>query len=510
LQNILCQHYQFRGIAIMSANTFESQLFAGQLHTLELPGSVETVVGGQERSFEGVKEAFDGISDVVVVGYSSQGPAHAQNLRATFGRLGMDVPVRVALRPDSTTRERARQDGFTEENGTLVTPEDGLASAGLALMLISDAAMAEEGEHYLGLLPEGAAVGLAHGFYPGYLGATGGNIRSDLTVVGVCPKGMGPSVRRLYELNSGINASFAVHQAPEGQEDRARDLAIGWARAIGAPAVFQTTLENEWRSDIFGERAMLLGGVHGVVEALYDWKVTNGEDPKKAYIDTVESLVRPISSIISTEGLLSVYDELDQAGKQEFEKAYNASYPVLHDLMSKIYRDVSSGREIIEVVEDGANNDPMLDVSATSMWRVGETAREWHADTVETYDHIDPITAGVYIAGMVAQVDLLRAQGHEWSEVVNESVIEAVDSLNPYMRKNGISHMVDNCSVTARRGDRKWAPHFKARLEQAVLPVLSGWEDLASDDYFVKFLGHDVHDALYTLSKLRPPVDIAV
>lgn len=494
----------------MSANTFETNLFVNQLQTLNLPGSVETVVGSQERSFDGVEGAFEGISDVVVVGYSSQGPAHAQNLRDTFQHLGMNIPVRVALREGSQHREDARQAGFTEEDGTLVTPEEGLSTTGLALMLISDQAMAQEGERYLSLLPEGAAVGLAHGFYTGYLEATNGSIRPDLTVVGVCPKGMGPSVRRLYKQGSGINASFAVHQAPEGQEEQALNLAIGWARAIGAPAVFQTTLENEWRSDIFGERAMLLGGVHGIVETIYDWKVLNGEDPKQAYMDTVESVVRPLSSIISKEGMLGVYNRLDETGREEFEKAYNAAYPVLSDLMTKIYRDVRSGREIIEVVEDGAHNDPMLDISATSMWQVGEAVRAERATELETFDYIDPITAGIYVAGMIAQVDLLRQQGHHWSEVVNESIIEAVDSLNPYMRTKGISYMVDNCSITARRGDRKWAPHFMARLEQGVLPILNDWEDTTSVASFDAFLSHDVHEALRVLGSLRPPVDIAV
>lgn len=75
---------------------------------------------------------------------------------------------------------------------------------------------------------------------------------------------------------------------------------------------------------------------------------------------------------------------------------------------------------------------------------------------------------------MVAQVTVLRENGHYWSEVVNESIIEAVDSLNPYMRAQGVAYMVDNCSVTARRGSRKWAPLYQAWLSQGVLPVIDG------------------------------------
>merc|ERR1712100_957891 len=74
-------------------------------------------------------------------------------------------------------------------------------------------------------------------------------------------------------------------------------------------------------------------------------------------------------------------------------------------------------------------------------------------------------TAGVYCACMMSQIDTLREKGHSFSEVCNESVIEAVDSLNPYMHARGVAYMVDNCSYTARLGSRKWAPRFDYNLD---------------------------------------------
>lgn len=71
---------------------------------------------------------------------------------------------------------------------------------------------------------------------------------------------------------------------------------------------------------------------------------------------------------------------------------------------------------------------------------------------------LNPFTAGVYVATMMATVEVLREKGHPWSEICNESIIEAVDSLNPYMHARGVAFMVDNCSYTARLGSRKWAP----------------------------------------------------
>jgi ketol-acid reductoisomerase len=95
--------------------------------------------------------------------------------------------------------------------------------------------------------------------------------------------------------------------------------------------------------------------------------------------------------------------------------------------------------------------------------QVGEKVR---AKRVESEIPLNPTTAGVYIATMMAQIDVLREAGHSYTEIVNESVIEAVDSLCPYMHAKGVAFMVDNCSRTARLGSRKWAPRFDYILEQ--------------------------------------------
>merc|ERR1712216_10357 len=104
----------------------------------------------------------------------------------------------------------------------------------------------------------------------------------------------------------------------------------------------------------------------------------------------------------------------------------------------------------------------------------------------------------------------LREKGHGFSEVCNESIIEAVDSLNPYMHAKGVAFMVDNCSYTARLGSRKWAPRFDYIVEQqAMTSIDSGSHDI---DATLKqeFLTHPVHDALRMCSELRPSVDISV
>jgi len=140
------------------------------------------------------------------------------------------------------------------------------------------------------------------------------------------------------------------------------------------------------------------------------------------------------------------------------------------------------------------------------MWQVGVEVRA-RRDSFVTPIH--PVTAGVYIATMMAQVDLLKEKGHPYSEIANESIIEAVDSLNPYMHHKGVAFMIDNCSTTARLGARKWAPRFDYILSQLALPrVDSG---AAPDDaMFAAFLDNPIHAVLAECGKLRPPVDIAV
>src|SRR4029450_4575217 len=88
----------------------------------------------------------------------------------------------------------------------------------------------------------------------------------------------------------------------------------------------ETTLESEYRSDIFGERGILLGAVHGIAESLYARYVGNGMGKDDAYLNTAESIPGPISKTISRSGLKAVYDELDDKEKAAFRKAYNASY----------------------------------------------------------------------------------------------------------------------------------------------------------------------------------------
>ncbi len=149
---------------------------------------------------------------------------------------------------------------------------------------------------------------------------------------------------------------------------------------------------------------------------------------------------------------------------------------------------------------------PMGKIDGTETWVTGKKVR---AERVEEDIPLNPFTAGVYMATMMAQIDVLLKNGHPYSEIANESVIEAVDSLNPYMHARGVSYMVDNCSTTARLGSRKWAPRFDYVLTEQSYVALDNDEAL-DESPVAAFQDHEIHDVLAECAKLRPPVDIFV
>lgn len=231
---------------------------------------------------------------------------------------------------------------------------------------------------------------------------------------------------------------------------------------------------------------------------------------EQAFKETVECITGPVTKTISTKGIKAVYDELmsTPAMKKEFMEAYSAAYAPTKDIHYECYEEVQSTNEIKSVCMAVERFDkfPMGKIDGTEMWKVGEKVR---AERVESKIPINATTAGVYCACMMSQIDTLREKGHSFSEVCNESVIEAVDSLNPYMHARGIAYMVDNCSYTARLGSRKWAPRFDYNLDQRAYVDLDNKKGI-DKELESKFLNSTAHIAIKNCCELRPSVDISV
>lgn len=496
------------GMSASISLNFESKVFDTKV--VAMADKQEKVLPGGRHLFPLLPQAFEGISQIGVVGWGSQGPAQAQNLRESLE--GTDITVKVGLREGSASVAEARAAGFSEGDGTLGSFDDVIRESEMVLLLISDAAQAELYPRVFDLLQPGATLGLSHGFLLGHLDNVGQTFPGDINVVMVAPKGMGPSVRRLYEQGrevngAGINASFAVEQDVDG---RAVDRALGWSVGLGSPYTFYTTLESEYKSDIFGERGVLLGGIHGLIECLFRRFREQGVADEDAFTRAAECLTGPITQTISHRGIRAVYDELpDGEAKDTFERAYCCAYDPCFEILEECYDDVACGNEIRSVINAGRRHDryPMGKIDRTHCWVVGEKVRA--ARDAANPPAIDAFTAGTYCALMMAQIDLLQSKGHAHSEVANESVIEAVDSLTPYMHARGVAYMVDNCSVTARLGSRKWAPRFDYLLtEQALTNFDAGITP--RPERIEEFKTHKIHDVMQVCGEMRPSVDIAL
>lgn len=476
---------------------------------VKLAGTTEYLIRGGRSLFGKLPEAFDGISTIGVIGWGSQGPAQAQNLRDSL--VGTNITVKIGLRKNSSSWSKAEAAGFKESNGTLGEMFDIIKQSDLVILLISDAAQTKLYKEIFQAIKPGATLGLSHGFLSGYLKLVGDWYPNNINVIAVCPKGMGPSVRRLYEQGkdvdgAGINTSFGIEQDING---KATDYAIGWAVALGAPFSFKTTLEMEYRSDIYGERGILLGAVHGITEGLYHRYIDQGMSKEDAFLNTVECITGPITDAISHKGIRHIYDLFSGDDLKKFEEAYSAAYLPAKEILQEIYDEVSSGVEIQSVVlsMERMKTYPMGIIDKTEMWsKVGTKVR---ANRGNQTTPLNPTTAGVYVATMMAQIDILIDKGHCYSEIVNESVIEAVDSLNPYMHFKGVSYMVDNCSITARLGSRRWAPRFDYNLQQNAYVDLDN-NKVADSKLIEEFKNHKVHDAVSKLLEYRPSVDISV
>ena len=477
---------------------------------ITLGGTTEEIVRGGRDLFPLLGKAFHGINQIGVIGWGSQAPAQAQNLKESCADAGLDnVKVKIGLRPSSASWDLAKSVGFNEEDDTLGEMFETIKGSDLVILLISDAAQAKLYKEIFAALKPGATLGLSHGFLLGHLESIGEKFPAQNNVIAVCPKGMGPSVRRLYEQGktvngAGINSSFAVHQDVDG---RAGDIALGWGIGVGSPFMFPTTMTEEYKSDIYGERGILLGAVHGIVETLFRRYTAQGMSKEDAFINSCESITGPITKTISKHGILKLYNDLSADDKKTFDKAYSASYLPAREILQECYDEVASGNEIRSVIMHGDRlaEFPVGKIDGTETWKVGEQVR---AKRDEDNIPLNPFTAGVYVATMMAQIDVLRKAGHSYSEIVNESVIEAVDSLCPYMHYKGVAFMVDNCSITARLGSRKWAPRFDYILDQLAYTAIDNGSGV-NDKMMKEFLDNPVHDAISVCCTLRPPVDIS-
>src|SRR5919204_3599944 len=283
---------------------------------------------------------------VAVLGYGSQGHAHALNLHDS----GVDVVV--GLREDSASRQIAEDAGLR-----VATPAEAVRGAQLVWVLVPDGAQrALFRDEVAPNLEPGAALLFAHGFNVHY-----GRIEPPAAhdVVMVAPKGPGHIVRRLYTEGYGTPALVAVAQDASG---RARELALGYAAAIGATraGVIETTFVEETESDLFGEQAVLCGGVTELIRLGFETLVDAGYQPEIAYYECLHEL-KLIVDLIYEGGLAGMrYSVSDTAEYGDLTRGPRVIDAGVRENMRRLLSDIREGSFANEWIEEMEAGEPRL------------------------------------------------------------------------------------------------------------------------------------------------------
>src|SRR5450631_1547206 len=288
---------------------------------------------------------------VAIIGYGSQGHAHALNLKDS----GVDVVV--GLRPDSASVEAARKQGLE------VVPVTEAASRGdLVMILVPDELHHDVYEHDVrDGIAEGNMLLFGHGFSIHY-----GEVAPPPGVdVGmVAPKGPGHLVRRTFTEGSGVPGLIAIEQDATGN---ARSLALAYAKGIGCTrgGVIETSFKDETETDLFGEQAVLCGGASELVQAGFETLVEAGYDPEMAYFECLHEL-KLIVDLIYEKGLAGMRFSISNTAEYgDYTRGKRVITEETRESMREILREIQSGDFAREwIAENRAGQENFLRMRA--------------------------------------------------------------------------------------------------------------------------------------------------
>jgi ketol-acid reductoisomerase len=266
---------------------------------------------------------------VAIIGYGSQGHAHALNLKDS------GVSLVVGLRPGSSSAEKAREHGLSVEE-----PAEAASQGDIVMMLVPDELHRRVWEDGVreGVGP-GNMLMFGHGFSIHYQEI---EPPPEVDVTLVAPKGPGHLVRRQFLEGSGVPGLVAVHQNASGQ---ALEVALAYAKGIGCTrgGVIETTFKDETETDLFGEQAVLCGGVTELVRAGYETLVGAGYDPRLAYFECLHEL-KLIVDLMYEKGIAGMrYSISNTAEYGDMTRGRRIISDATRDAMQKILSEIQSG-----------------------------------------------------------------------------------------------------------------------------------------------------------------------
>ena len=283
---------------------------------------------------------------VAIIGYGSQGHAHANNLKDS------GVNVVVGLRPGSASHAKAESASIE-----VASIESAVSGADVVMVLAPD-------EHQAALyraaiepnIAEGAVLAFAHGFNI-HFGAI--EPRADLDVIMIAPKGPGHLVRSTYAGGGGIPCLIAVAQDASGQ---AKELALSYASAIGGgrAGVIETTFREETETDLFGEQVVLCGGLTALIQAGYETLVEAGYAPEMAYFECLHE-VKLIVDLIYEGGIANMrYSVSNTAEYGDLTRGPRIINDATRAEMKRILADIQSGAFAKEFIVENLSGAPTI------------------------------------------------------------------------------------------------------------------------------------------------------
>jgi ketol-acid reductoisomerase len=281
---------------------------------------------------------------VAIIGYGSQGHAHALNLKES------GVDVRVGLRSDSKSKPRAEAAGLT-----VLTPREAAAWGDVVMVLVPD-------ELAPGIYLEDLKAGLTPGKYLAVAHGFGIHFKKIVPPAGVnvflvAPKAPGHTVRREYANGRGVPMLIAVNEDPSGDS---KELALSYASAIGGgrAGVIETTIREETETDLFGEQAVLCGGMSALIHAGYETLVEAGYAPEMAYFECLHEL-KLIIDLIYEGGIENMrYSVSNTAEYGDLTRGPRVVTAETKKAMKEILGEVQSGKFADEFLAECAGGRP--------------------------------------------------------------------------------------------------------------------------------------------------------
>ncbi len=276
---------------------------------------------------------------IAIIGYGSQGRAHALNLKDSGAK-----DLAIALRPGSASAKKAEADGLK-----VLSVADAASWADLMMMATPDELQADiYRDHIADNIRDGSAIAFAHGLNVHFSLI---EPKSSVDVVMIAPKGPGHTVRGEYEKGGGVPCLIAVHQDASGN---AHDLALSYACGVGGgrSGVIETTFKEECETDLFGEQAVLCGGLVELIRAGFETLVEAGYAPEMAYFECLHE-VKLIVDLIYEGGIANMnYSISNTAEWGEYMSGPRVITPKTKDEMRAILKEIQTGQFTSEWMQE--------------------------------------------------------------------------------------------------------------------------------------------------------------